>query len=172
MIKYLAGVLISLLLIVPALLPNQYLVERTITIESSQENIYSYLVNLESWQEWSPWMAKEPGAEFSFHGIPGVVGSYTQWSGEVIGSGKQTLTELRGHEYIETKLEFTEPSTPDSVGYIKIVDRVNHVEVIWGTKGELSYPVERVMGLFIPSMIAPDFEKGLKSLKMRLEASQ
>jgi len=171
MIKYLAAIL-AIILIVPAFLPNQFQVEKSITIQSSQENIYSYLVNLESWQEWSPWMAKEPNAEFSFHGIPGVVGSYTQWSGEVIGAGKQTLTELQGHEYIETKLEFTEPNTPDSIGYMKIVDEVNQVKVIWGMKGELSYPIERVLGLFIPSMIAPDFEKGLKSLKMRLEANK
>ena len=69
----------------------------------------------------------------------------------------------------EAKLEFFEPSNTVSTGYMKISQEAGKVHVTWGMKGKLSYPIERVFGLFLPSMVAPDFETGLKSLKAQLE---
>ena len=164
--------LIAAAMIIPAILPSHFNVEREIIINSPREDAFSYLVNLESWQEWSPWLAQEPTAEHSFHGTPGVVGSYTQWNGEVIGAGKQTLTTIEEPKYLEMKLEFTKPNQSEATGYMKFSDTAEGVQIIWGIKGELSYPVERVMGPFMDSMIGKEFETGLNSLKGRLEATQ
>ena len=35
----------------------------------------------------------------------------------------------------------------------------------WMIEGHLGYPVERVFGLFMESMLGPTFEKGLANLK-------
>jgi hypothetical protein len=37
--------------------------------------------------------------------------------------------------------------------------------VTWTIKGNLGYPVERVFGLFMESMLGPTCEKGLANLK-------
>ncbi len=159
-------------LIGPAFLPGEFETSRSININTSQTDAFSYLVNLESWSEWSPWLAMDPEANQSFHGIPGVVGSYNQWKGEKIGAGRQTLTALTEHDYIETKLEFTEPNASPATGYIKIKPADSGVHVTWGMRGSLSYPVERVFNLFMMPQVEESFEKGLENLKHILESSK
>lgn len=168
--KYLISIILALL-IIPALLPSQFTVEREITINDTQGDVFSYLVNLDAWQEWSPWLSQEPTADYSFQGIPGVVGSSTQWKGKIIGSGKQTLTKIEEPQYLETKLEFFEPQESTATGYFKIIETAQGVKVIWGITGASDYPIGRVFGLFMDSMIGKDFETGLKSLKEKLENS-
>lgn len=168
MFKYLIG-FAAAVFIIPALLPSTYVVERTTTINQSANTVYSELVNLEGWREWSPWIEKEPTAEQSFDGIPGVVGSSVAWDGEIIGSGKQTLTTLNEPTYLEMDLELYDPNPSRSIAYFKIDENSLGVEVTWGVKGSLSYPIERVVGLFMEQLIAPDFERGLERLKERLE---
>ena len=163
--------LISSLLIVPALLPSQIEVKRDILVNTTQAEAYSYLVNLESWKEWSPWLEKEPSAEFSFSGIPGVVGGFTTWKGQEIGEGKQTLVVLEEPEYIETQLEFFSPQKSEAIGFIQIEEKGEQTHLSWGMVAKLDYPLGRIFGLFIESSISPDFEKGLQNLKERLESS-
>ena len=168
--KYLLYIGLPLLFIIifPFLLPSEFQVERSIKIMHSKEDVFAYLVNLESWSEWSPWLEKEPSAEYEFSGIPGVVGSYSQWKGQEIGSGKQTLVKIEEPNYIETLLEFKEPQESMSTGYMKLNDIEGGVEIIWGLKGQLSGPIDRIFGLLIPSMVSKDFDKGLLNLKNKL----
>lgn len=151
------------------LLPSSYVVERAETVSTSPEDTYSYLVNLEAAKEWNPWIEQEPEAEFKIEGIPGVVGSSSEWNGKKIGAGKQTLISLEEPKYIEYKLEFSKPSKGEAKGYFKLEDSSSGTKVIWGMKSENLGPFGRVMGLFMDSMLGRDFEKGLANLKNRLE---
>ena len=162
--------LLALLLIVPLFLPNEFTVERSIHIQTERSPIFSRIVDLQSWKDWSPWYAQEPDADYSFEGTPGVVGSSSQWKGEKIGAGKQTLTKIVQPEYVETKLEFFEPENSQATGYWKFNEENGCTTVVWGIKGELGYPIGRIMGCFMDKMIGSDFEKGLSSLKNVMEA--
>lgn len=170
--KYLIyfGLPLVIAVVFPFTLPTSFQVERSIELKHPQDDVFSYLVNLEAWSEWSPWLEKEPSAEYEFSGIPGVVGSFAQWRGEEIGSGKQTLTKLESPSYIETHLEFTAPQQSESTGYMKLEEHNGGVKVTWGIKGDLDGPMDRVFGLLLPSMIAPDFDKGLQNLKKKLQS--
>lgn len=171
--KWLLIIFIPILIIalIPAFLPSQFVFERSIRIDVSQEDAFDYLVNLQDWREWSPWLEKEPSAEFVSVGTPGVVGSYNEWNGEKIGNGRQTLIKIREPKYIETHLEFHSPQKSEGTGYFELVDLGDGVEVTWGMKAQLSYPVERVMGLFLPGVLKDDFKNGLENLKFQLEKS-
>lgn len=157
--------IVSVFLIIPSFLSSQYDVQRSIVINKSRIDVYSRIINLETWYEWSPWYAMEPTAEFSFEGIPGVVGSFTTWKGEKIGSGKQTLTKVISPEYVETELEFNDPNPSKATGYWNFTETTEGTKVTWGIRGSLPYPLGRLMGLFMDSMLGKDFEKGLNSLK-------
>lgn len=169
-LRYIFIPIILLMLIVPALLPSQVEVQRKIVINGTQEDVFAYVVNLQAWEEWSPWLSQEPDAEHSFEGIPGVVGSSMQWKGNKIGHGKQTLTKIEESSYLETKLEFFEPQESEAVGYMKVTSiGEGQAEVLWGFKSEMSYPAERIFGLLLDNLVGKDFENGLKLLKTRLE---
>ncbi len=163
------GLIVLLLLAVPALLPDHFEVERSILIDDSQSDVYSYLVNLESSREWNPWLAEEADAKIKFEGIPGVVGSYHEWEGISVGHGRQTLTEVREPEYMAFKLEFMDPASPPAMSYMEVTPKGDNTEVVWGMRGALSYPFERVFGLMIPGMIGKKFTEGLENLKQHLE---
>ncbi len=169
-LKIVAGILVILLL-VPALLPREFEVKRSIEIADSQENVFSYLVNLELWQEWSPWLAAEPEAQVEFGGVPGVVGSYQEWNGKVVGSGRQTLSAVQQPDSMEFELEFTEPASAPATSSMKITPKNEGVEVTWAMQGSLSYPFGRVFGLLMPQFIGKKFEEGLENLKSKLEPS-
>lgn len=154
------------------LLPNFYKVERSITIDHAQEDVYAYLVNLETSKEWSPWAEIEPTAEFTTQGTPGVVGSSLEWQGKEIGSGKQILTVLEEPNYIEYKMEFNEPVKSEATAYFRLTEGNPGVNVVWGIKASDLRPIQRVMALFVDSMMGSQFEKGLANLKGRLEKSE
>ncbi len=163
------GLVVLVLLAVPAFLPDHFEVERKILIDDSQADVYSYLVNLESSREWNPWLAEEPNAKIKFEGIPGVVGSFHEWEGIAVGHGRQTLIEVREPEYMAFKLEFMDPASPPAMSYMEVTPKGDNTQVVWGMRGALSYPFERVFGLMIPGMIGKKFTEGLENLKQHLE---
>ena len=46
----------------------------------------------------------------------------------------------------------------------------NGTRVTWADSGELPYPIGRYFGLGLESMLGPQFEHGLESLKARVES--
>lgn len=167
-IKILFAILVALA-ILPLLIPSHYEIERSTHIQASPEEVFSYLVNLESLPEWGPWFEQEPSAERMFSGIPGVVGSAIEWKGQKIGAGKQTLISVQEPEYIELKLEFYEPQTSSATSYFILEPDSPGVKVTWGVSGERSYPFERVIGFLLKGQIADNFDKGLQNLKSHLD---
>jgi hypothetical protein len=171
MFKYVISFLVfSVIFLV--LLPNKFTVERSIVIHDKRENVYSELVNLEAWKEWSPWIKKDPQAIFNFQGIPGVVGSSNTWDGKIIGSGTQVLEEIEEPKYLKMKLIFTQPKKSNALSTFEILEIEAGSKVIWKIEGNLSNPIERVWGLFMNYMIGHDLEEGLNSLKARLETTK
>lgn len=163
------GFIFFLVLIVPLFLPSHFSVERSITINKSRKDVYSKIINLETWPEWSPWFAMEPEADYQVQGIPGIVGAVASWKGKKIGAGKQTLTQLVEPEFVLFNLEFTEPQQSKAQSSFTITEEGESSHILWKMDGALSYPLERYFGLLMDGMIGKDFEKGLLSLKANLE---
>lgn len=169
-IKYLLIVVLVVLGLL-SLLPSQFDVAHSIEIEGSQEDVYSYLVNLESWPEWNPWLAIDPETKVTFSGIPGIVGSAIEWDGEKTGKGRLLLVNLQEPEHIDTQLIFHEPRTFTANGYLQISPEVHSkTTVTWGFKGTLRFPIQRFQGIFLERMLNPHLEMGLRNLKNTIES--
>ena len=167
---YAVVLILFFLLIVPLFLPSSFEIKRSITVASSPETAFNNVSNFKNWEAWSPWFAQEPSANYTYEGPPGVVGSFSQWDGKKIGSGRQTLVRIIKNEAIETHLQFFKPFESESFGYWDFETIVEgQTKVTWGFRGRLSYPLERYFGLTFESMMGKDFEYGLKHLKDILE---
>lgn len=161
--------IIVIVLIVAALLPGEYRVERSIVIDAKPEVIYEQVVDLNNWEKWSPWQEMEPGADFGVSGSGRGVGSVLSWKGEIVGTGNLTIMEVQEPTMIKSRLVFLDPMEAESDDIWTFEPGAGGTEVTWAEEGELGYPLERFFGLGMDSMLGGDMEKGLEKLKRYLE---
>lgn len=159
------GGLVALFLIVAAILPSSYSVERTIEINGPAELVYALVVNLPNWPQWDPFTEQEPGAKSVFSGAAGTVGSRWNWEGQVIGTGSLTIEEIVPNQSIRSKMVSVAPQPMVASDNWRFEPTAAGTKVTWTIKGNLGYPVERVFGLFVEGILGPTCEKGLANLK-------
>jgi len=164
-IGMIAGGLVALFLVVTAVLPSSYRVERAIEINQPAEVIYPLVANLPNWPKWDPFTEQEPAAKSAFTGEAGTVGSKWDWEGKVIGTGSLTIEEIVPNQSIRSKMVSVAPQPWAATDNWKFEPTAAGTKVTWMIEGNLGYPVERVFGLFMESMLGPTFEKGLANLK-------
>lgn len=127
--------------------------------------IYDLTRNLTKWDLWTPWKKLDSTAIYKLIGPDGKIGTTRTWEGKVIGNGQMTLTQLIPNELVGYDLEF-QHGKYQSKGKIAIEAKGDSAKVSWIDEGDLGYnPISRYMGLFMGKMLAPDFEKGLATLK-------
>ena len=170
-IGMIAGGLVALFLIVAAVLPSSYRITRTVEIETPAEMIYPLVVNLPNWPKWDPFTEQEPTAKSTFVGEPGTIGSEWSWVGEVIGTGSMTVEEVVPNRYIRSRMEMIAPQPMVAQDLWDFTPTASGTKVTWTVQGDLDYPMGRIFGLFMESLMGSTFEKGLANLK-RLSEQQ
>ena len=165
------GIFVFLVAVVATayLQPKMVKVEREVFIAASPQQVFPYLANFKKFKVWSPWSEMDPKTEYVFSGVDGEVGSSMTWASEVTGKGTQTLVEARPFQYVKTGLEF-DGQNP-AVAYFNLTPEGQGTKVVWGLDADMgNNPMGRWMGLAMDSMLGPDYEKGLASLKSTVES--
>ncbi len=163
------GILVLLVLIVPLLFPKTYTVKRSIEINAPVETVYLIAADFDYRPKWDPWLSMDTDAEVSIIGESITVGSGYTWDGELIGSGKLTIKKLEKNKKIVSELIFLNPRPGKADVTWTFLEKNEITLVTWSIEGSLSYPVERLMGLFMDKMLGPDLEKGIESFKVLCE---
>lgn len=147
-------------------------ISRNITIQKSAHDVYKVISDLNKWNLWSPWVHCEPTCKTEISGQASEVGQSQTWVGEVIGSGKMTLTGLVPNHTVKIKLEFLKPfhSTADVV--LSITENQNNqVTVNWSMQTNLPFYMFFFKKMMMAYMIN-DFDRGLKMLKDLVETGE
>lgn len=162
-------ILVAVILIVAAFLPSEVKVERSLLIKASSEAISAKITNLHSWDEWSPWKDRDSAAKYTYNDTVGV-GGWMDWAGTIVGEGKLSITKVTS-DSVQYFLAFREPFQSESNGSFSFVKTDSGTIVTWIDASELSWPIGRIVGLFMnfDEMMGPDFEKGLEKLKKATE---
>ncbi|TMM53665.1 polyketide cyclase [Maribacter algarum] len=167
----LAGIVI-LVLILSLIAPKTYDVFRSIEISKPKSEVFNYLRSLKNMDDWSPWAKKDPNMEKKFTGTDGEIGCVSYWNGNKdVGEGEQEIKKIIDGERIDSELRFFKPFKSTSDCYMKVEDAgVSGTKVIWGFSGQNKFPMT-IFSLFksMDSMVGPDFEQGMASLKEVLE---
>jgi len=166
------GGLIILVLILSLIAPKTYNVFRTVEIARPKREVFNYLRSLKNMDEWSPWAKKDPNMEKKFTGTDGEVGCVSYWNGNKdVGEGEQEIKKITEGERIDSELRFLKPFKSTSDCYVTVEDAaVGSTRVTWGFSGKNKFPMT-IFSLFksMDSMVGPDFEEGMASLKEILE---
>jgi hypothetical protein len=171
-VRFLLTVIIVIAILVGLLLllsPSKVRVERSIVVDAPPGEVFAQVNDLQNWNAWSPWQAREPDMKVTYEGPAAGKGAIQKWESDTQGSGSQTITESTPPASIVTALDFGDMGTATSDWKFEAAD--SGTKVTWGMDSDLgNHPVRRIFGLFMDNLVGADYEAGLAKLKEVVEA--
>ncbi|TAL70555.1 MAG: hypothetical protein EPN82_02790 [Bacteroidetes bacterium] len=161
--------LFALIVLVGLLLPSKVSMERKITIDAPASVVYGILNDMHNFHLWSPWTSMDSNMKYKVSG-PAGVGSTYEWDSKVsdLGKGKMKIIKSEPNKYIQVQLNFGDEGNDYSP--FKLTEENGKTTVVWGFDANLgNSPFFKYFGLFMESMAGPQYDKGLKSLKVMAE---
>lgn len=166
---YIFAALIISFLVIAALLPKTYHIEKTIVIKRSTGEVMNRIGNLNDYSLWNPWQQADPSSVKTITGTPNTTGHKYSWQGKKTGVGSLTLASM-DEKHIHFDLEFLKPwksKAKDNWLFEKWGD--GETKVTWENSGELPWPMARLMGPIINKNLSHQFGIGLDNLKKLCE---
>lgn len=171
-IVLIVGILVALFFAIGYILPSEFRVERSITIDAPADKIYAQVADLEKWQDWGVWFKRDPAMKVHYDGPRAEVGMRSEWISQQEGSGVMEIIAAEPHRRLVYSLYFPEFEM-GSTGEFILTDEDGKTRVQWVDYGDVgANPVNHYFALMMDSMVGPDFELGLANLKTLVENSR
>ncbi|MFP4369326.1 MAG: SRPBCC family protein [Candidatus Kapaibacterium sp.] len=164
------GAFVVVILVVASFLPSEFSVEREITINEKADSVFIECADLTRFRQWEPWSEMDSTIVDEFSGPVAKEGMKWSWKGDIMGPGSLTLTTVKQNEIIQSELIFGEEGDFKNQNIWIFEPQGDKTKLRWILRGELSYPFNRFVGLFLEEQVEQDFDKGLKKLKSRCES--
>ena len=167
-------VLLAVFSVVVALQPNEYRVERSVSIGAPPEIVFLQVNDFRKWEAWSPWAKLDPNAKATFSGASQGQGAKFAWSGnDQVGEGTMTLVESLPARLVKIDVEFTKPMVGSTISEFSFRPQGNATEVKWASYGAQNF-IGKAICLFVSMdrMLGADMEKGLTQLKAATEGTR
>ena len=162
-------ILIAALVAISFLLPSQFNVARSVTINASPEKIYPLIANTREWKNWTAWNRRDPNMKIDYAGPESGLGAKWSWESKTEGSGEMEFTQAEPNKLLGYRLTFKDFNST-STGTLKLEPERAATKVTWSFVGEAgNNPMMRYMGLMMDGMIGKDFDAGLANLKVLAE---
>jgi uncharacterized protein YndB with AHSA1/START domain len=164
-------VLVAGVLVFAATRPDDFSVQRSVSIKAPAEKIYPMLVDFRQWPAWSPWEKLDPEMKRTLSGPATGPGAAYAWQGSSkVGAGRMEIKEVAAPSKVSIQLDFIKPFEGHNVTDFTLVPRGDSTEVTWLMRGPAPF-VSKLMGVFVDmdKMIGKDFETGLANLKAATE---
>lgn len=162
--------LATLIIAIALLLPNEYAVERSVTINAPAEKIYPLIATPKEWKNWSVWNQRDPAMHMRYSGPASGTGAVWEWQSKSQGNGGMNFIDARAPQKISYQLHFEGMGKP-SIGSFTLENQGELTKVSWSMQGTSEGNL--MMKLFAPfmdRMLGPDFEAGLNNLKKIAES--
>ncbi len=142
-------------------LPRHMSIERTAVINAAPEAVIELAASNTGYQAFNPYKDLDPSLQIELFGPASGVGSGFSFESKD-GAGQQTVASVTADQVVfDLDLGFLGQPTQA----ISAVAVDGATEVTWSMDMDLGLnPVFRVMGLFMDSMIGPNFELGLANI--------
>lgn len=153
--------------------PTDFRVEREVTINKPEAEVFAYAKMLKSQNEWGPWFKKDPAMKQEFRGTDGTPGFISYWNSEndEVGEGEQEIKNIVEGERIESELRFKRPFESKADAYI-VTEELGpaQTKVKWGFTSSMPRPMNVFMLVMdMDAAVGKDFEEGLGTMKQILE---
>ncbi|MGZ8558566.1 MAG: SRPBCC family protein [Chitinophagaceae bacterium] len=170
-ILILAAFIIAIPLIIALFVKKEYSIQREITINKPQQEVFDYVKYLKNQDNYSKWVMTDPAMKKDFRGTDGTEGFVYAWDSKNknAGKGEQEITKITEGKRLDIEVRFEKPmegiaATPIETEAVS----ENETKVKWGMNGKNKYPMN-LMNLFMDNMLGSDLETSLTNLKGILE---
>jgi len=165
--------LIALVLIVAAVAPKDFSIQRSVTISKPKPEVFAYAKMLKNQDSYSYWAKLDPNMKKEFRGEDGTVGFTSAWEGNKdVGQGEQEIKNITEGEKIDYEVRFKKPFESTMASYMSTeAEGENATKVTWGMNGSTPYPMN-IMHLFMnmDKMLGSQLQTGLDNMKANVEA--
>jgi hypothetical protein len=168
---------LSVLLVIVALLlfaaikPNSFRVQRSITIHASQEEVFSLINDLHSWDAWSDDSGGGGTVPKTYTGPASGVGAAAEWNGSGrAGVAKMLITESVVPSKVSVQVDWIKPFRAHNLNEFTIHAQGDNTQVAWSIQASNLYAM-KLIGIFvnIESQFGQHMESGLNNLKRAAE---
>jgi len=161
----------GMLIAVAFALPQHITVARSQVINAPESDVFPFVNNLKRYNEWQPWLMKEPDMEIKYSELLQGVGARMNWNSKEFGSGSHEIIEAQENSQVRVKLDFGDAGNGEAV--YRLEPYGAGTRVVWIFDTDIgNNPLQRWMGLMFDRWIGKDFETGLTSLKKVAEAER
>ncbi len=168
LIRILVGlaVVIILFLIIVALRPDDFRVERSAAIAAAPKTLFGLVNDHHKFNQWNPFLKIDPNVKNTYSGPDSGVGAACAWDGNSqIGAGSSTITEARPGELVRMRMDWKRPMEGTSTVDFTFKPQGDKTLVTWAMYGKNNF-MAKAFSLFMDceKMVGPQFEQGLASL--------
>ena len=170
--KTLIGILMVLvgLTVIGFVLPSEFKVQRSISVDAPAANVYANVINLRNWRVWGVWFKRDPNMKILYSGPESAVGMKSEWISEQEGSGEMEIIAIEPNKKFIYSLYFPEMEM-GSTGEFVFSEQQGRTKVTWMDYGDVgNNPINRYFVFFMDNMVGADFEIGLENLKVLSES--
>jgi uncharacterized protein YndB with AHSA1/START domain len=156
---------IALFLIIAAMQPAAFRVERSATIAATPQALFEQVNDHRKFEKWNPWQKMDPASKTTYSGADSGVGAVASWAGEIVGEGSATITESKPGELVRQRMDWKKPMEGVSTVEFTFKPEGDKTKVTWAMYGENNF-MGKCFSLFMSceKMCGPEFEKGLADL--------
>lgn len=163
--------LVGGVLILAAIRPDTFRVERTAIVQAPPERIHPLISDLRRFNAWNPYEKKDPNVVGAYSGpASGPGASYAFTGNKDVGKGAISITSA-APDVVRMRLTMLEPFECDNRVEFRLEPNGGATKVTWALEGPVPY-VAKIVHLFLDmdAMVGKDFESGLAGLKKLAEA--
>jgi len=165
---------IGILLIIVALRPADFRVERSATLAAPAMALFEQVNDHRKFAVWNPFMKLDPNVKNTYSGPDSGVGAACSWEGNSkIGAGSATIIESKPGELVRQRMDWKRPMEGTSTVEFTFKPDGDKTVVTWAMYGKNNF-MGKLVGLFIncEKMVGPQFEQGLDNLGKVVAAVQ
>ncbi|MBQ8104475.1 MAG: SRPBCC family protein [Afipia sp.] len=166
-IAIILAIAIAIVLILAALRPNTFRIERSIDINAPADKIFPLITDYKNWGSWSPYEHVDPAMQRTYSGAPTGKGSVYEWSGNKnIGHCRLEILDATPASLVVIKLDFFSPFEAHNIAEFTMRPLGSTTTVPWAMHGPAPYMAKIMHMVFkMDRMVGGQFQQGLTSMK-------
>ena len=158
--------IIVIFLIVAALRPADFRVERSATLSASPAALFEHVNDHHKFNAWNPFLKLDPNVKNAYSGPDSGAGAVCSWDGNKdVGAGSCTIIESKPGELVRSRMDWKRPMEGTATVDFTFKAQGDKTVVTWAMYGKNNF-MGKAMSIFMDcdKMCGPQFEKGLASL--------